>query len=748
MNRFWRINAIWRKELIDTLRDRRTLFAMILVPIILYPALMLGSLQAVDVQVSRLEREQYTVAVNNAAVKHWLTHLVNTDAGRRHGPPTSTAPATSEPSAKSQPAGPILTETSAGADRTETALQDVAAQPPGFVIEVVPDVRAAVREGAYQAGIVIDGQPPAPDEPGSERVTVVFDDSEIRSKFAARGLQGVIDRYNASIVRQRLAERGLTESFLQPILQEEANVASAEKMAGSILGQIVPLILIIMTITGSIYPAIDLTAGERERGTLETLMVAPVPTVDLIAGKFVVVAMIGMLSATLNLLSVGGTIYLGGLGSMLAQGQDFAVPLWTLPWVLLALVPMAVMFSAILLAVCSFARSFKEAQNYVMPVMIAALIPGVIGVLPGTQLEGPIRVIPVANIVILTRELLLGRIDFEAIITVSLSTTLYAGAAVAIAARLFGQEAVLFADSASIRTLLQRRFFTPRRVPAASQALLVLALMYSLNFFIQTSLQKRLEGFDFMVGVAITLVLLLVIGPAFAAWYMRVDLRSAFLLRPPPLTGIIAATCFGLSTWILVRAWLAFQQSWLPFNPELMKAIGEQFAWLETASLPTILFFMAILPAICEELFFRGYVTSGLTGTLGKAGALLIVAAAFGLSHYNVHRLIPTTMLGLLLGALAVQFRSIWPSMLAHALHNGISALSERADGLKPVLDRLGFTSDPNAITAPPNTWLFGAILLTLVGLALCLLAQRRSQEFARDDDDAAAAPAAQPDAR
>ena len=102
------------------------------------------------------------------------------------------------------------------------------------------------------------------------------------------------------------------------------------------------------------------------------------PTVDLIAGKFVVVTLIGLMSAVLNLISVGGTIYLAGVGSMLSPGTEFVIPLSALPWILLLLIPMAVMFSATLLAVCSFARSFKEAQNYIVPVMLAAMIPGVV----------------------------------------------------------------------------------------------------------------------------------------------------------------------------------------------------------------------------------------------------------------------------------------------------------------------------------------------------------------------------------
>ncbi|MFH1748926.1 MAG: ABC transporter permease subunit/CPBP intramembrane protease, partial [Planctomycetota bacterium] len=455
MNRFSRISTIWRKEFVDTLRDRRTVIAMVLVPMVLYPVLMLGSLMAFEAQVGRLQQEEYTVAVADEQVAAWLRALIDEDEAHRR-------------EERAQRQRLALNQDGSAEEAAETGARQ---KPPTYQIEVFKNVREAVMAGDAHVGLLVVGTPlPTAESTHSIHAALIMDETEIRSQIATAGLDGTLKRINERWVARRIADYELPEDFMHPMHLTQFSVASAEKRGGSVLGQIVPLILIIMTITGAIYPAIDLTAGERERGTLETLMAAPVPTVDLIAGKFVVVASIGMLSAVLNLLSIGGTIYLGGLGDILTQGQDVSIPLHTLPLVLVVLIPLAIMFSAMLLAVCSFARSFKEAQNYVMPVMMAALIPAVIGILPGTELKGPLLIMPVTNIVILTRELFMGQIDHVAILWVTLSTCIYAGAAVAVAAKLFGQEAVLFADSASIRTLLQRRFFKVRQLPSAAQA--------------------------------------------------------------------------------------------------------------------------------------------------------------------------------------------------------------------------------------------------------------------------------------
>jgi ABC-type Na+ efflux pump permease subunit len=727
--------------LFDTLRDRRTLIAMVLVPMVLYPALMLGSIQAFELQTTRLAEEKYRVVVANERVARWLRRLLDTDAARRPGAEGKSAEELLEaqtqpvePGAATRPVLPRGAERESGA--VETARMNVYERPPEYEVIVLAEgaggpaqpfrsARELVLSGQAHVALFIEGPIPALDgrHAGMPRIALLFDQSDPRSGLATSGIEGVLERARLAMVRRRLADAGLDASFDRPIEVALQNVAPQERVSGAIIGQIVPLILIIMTITGAIYPAIDLTAGERERGTLETLMVAPVPTVDLIAGKFVVVALIGMISAMLNLASIGGTIWLGGLGNILTRGHEVSIPLHVLPLVLLVLIPLAVMFSAMLLAVCSFARSFKEAQNYVMPVMIAALIPAVVGILPGTRLEGPLLIMPVANIVILTRDLFTGKLDLAAILWVTLSTTIYAGAAVAVAAKLFGQEAVLFADSASVKTIFQRRFFKPAATPSVAQALLLLAIVFSLNYFIATALMRAPGVGDtenFWYAGAAVLVILFLALPMAACRYMRVAIPSTFSLAPPPPVALAAGFCLGLSTWILAKAWFAYQRQWLPMLPEMEQEFARLSAMLDGVNPFVVLVLLAVVPALCEEFFFRGYVLSGVRGALGPAAAVLVVAFAFGISHHSVQRIVPTTALGLMFGLLVVRSGSIWPAILAHSMHNGISALAHRADGLKSLLERLGFAVGPDDWPATP--WILGAAAVAAFGLLLSLL--------------------------
>src|SRR5262249_13598169 len=190
------------------------------------------------------------------------------------------------------------------------------------------------------------------------------------------------------------------------------------------LAALVPLGLIRMTITGAVYPAIDLTAGERERGTLEMLVAAPVPRLGLLTAKYVAVLTVAVLTAVINLTAMTVTLQFSGLGGLLFGEEGLTALLVLQIFGLLLL--FAGFFSAVLLALTSFARSFKEAQAYLIPLMLLALAPGLIGMMPGLKLTGWRAVTPLLNVVLLARDLFEGKADAALAAVVVLSTLLYA----------------------------------------------------------------------------------------------------------------------------------------------------------------------------------------------------------------------------------------------------------------------------------------------------------------------------------
>ncbi len=690
-----RVWIIYRKELLEALRDRRTLIAMVLVPLLLYPVLMVVVVQALQVERSRQERATYRIAVPDNALRRWFVAILAADA------PTTT---TSQP------------EEAAAATSPRRRARVSGTQFEIVVVEGALD--ESVRGGNVQLAVTIEPPPPKDALGGdvNRTVKIYYDPSEVRSEVAMRSMQLILDRQSQRFVTERLKKSGLNNELLVPLRIAEVSVASPARLGGALLGQILPFLLVIMTVTGAIYPAIDLTAGERERGTLETLMVAPVPRTQIMAGKFLVVTTVAITSSALNLISMGATMRFTGIAEAMSAALPNAgpvvIPVQVLPIVLAAMVPFAVLFSAVMLATCSFARTFKEAQNYMTPVMIAALIPAMImSYMPSVRLAGPITVIPVANVVVMLRELFVGRFDVAAMAVTFGSTCFYAAAAVLVAAKLYGQEAVLFSDVGSYRSLLSRRLMRPAPRPGVAMAVLLTAVIFPLSFFWQTSLTTPDMSPQRLAGMTISLMLLCyLLPPLVVAWYTRLDLRETFSLRPPSARSWLGTCLVAATAPVLSVALAHLVTDWLPQSQEVLKLMSEQEHRM--LALPTVwlLFTVALLPAVCEEMAFRGFLQAGLKASMRPVWLCVAVGLVFGLFHADLWRIPTTTVLGIVLTAACYRSGSIFPAMLIHLANNASALLSTQHAWLARYLG----AEQPHSAAV-----VVGAGVASVVGLAL-----------------------------
>ncbi|MCH7526412.1 MAG: CPBP family intramembrane metalloprotease [Planctomycetes bacterium] len=650
-----RIKTVYVKELVDILRDHRTLIAMIVVPIVLYPLLMLGSIQAVSTQAEQAEQERPVVGFERE--RDWTDVVM-----------------------------PLLLEDRDHLEQMRRdavargATEEELAQIPKPLIDVeakaTAQLKDAILQREVQCGIIVED-----DGRGDGSMTdqifirLLYQPDDLRSDIAAGRLQDAFERVARYRVDRRLARVQLERAMIEPIVVSEEHLITS----GSVLGMILPFILILMTITGAIYPAIDLTAGERERGTLETLMVCPVPVVDLIVGKFLVVTTIAMMGATLNLASVTATVYFGGFTEALdidTTDNGGGFPFGALPVILFSLVPFAILMSAIMIAVCGCARTFKEAQNYITPVILAVLVPAGIAALPGSRLEGVMMVMPVGNMVLLTRELLSGvTISASTFTWVLLSTSLYAAVAVALSVHLFGKESVVFADSLSLRALLNRRLIRPAHYPSLVSAALYVAILFPIWFYVQSSLQLG-GDVDFgrvLRSTAVLMPIFFVALPLGMLIYWKIDIRTTFKLALPKGRYLLAAIIIGLTAWVPVHELFVFQEHYIASPPALSQMDQALGAALKAMPVALVFLVMAVVPALSEELLFRGFLLSGLGRSMRKWTAIVVVGCIFGVYHFFLFKFATTALLGIVLGWLCWQSRSIWPAVVAHALHNGLA---------------------------------------------------------------------------
>ncbi|UCG33557.1 MAG: CPBP family intramembrane metalloprotease, partial [Phycisphaerales bacterium] len=390
--------------------------------------------------------------------------------------------------------------------------------------------------------------------------------------------------------------------------------------------------------------------------------------------------------------------------------------------ILLCLLPFAVFSSAVTLAACSFARTFKEAQNYVMPVLIACMVPAAVGLMQTMELEGAVMVAPIANLTLLTRDLFQGTWTWTSAVVVWLSTALYAAAAVTVATRLFSQEAVIFADSAPLRTLLTRRWLPPKNLPTPSQVLLPVAILFPLLFYLQTALHQRSGGdlVRFIHNWGIVQVLLFVGVPGLVIWYLKLDLRRTLSLGPPRLLVWPAVILIGATSWIVATEIGVFQLKYLGRGLQLTDMEAAMRSLFSGLGLWQALLFVAVLTGVCEEVLFRGFLLAGVRRAAGKWGAIAVVGIVFGVFHLYGFKLLVTCLLGMLLAWLCWQTRSIWPAILVHIMHNAAAVCLV---SLPQLTETLRFDAAGSSDHLPAHIIIPGFVLFALA--LLCIAAIR-----------------------
>jgi sodium transport system permease protein len=396
------VGIVYRKELIDSLRDRRTLISMIAVPLLIMPLLMIGFGVVSVALLGEAMRETPKVMV-----------LGGEDSPR------------------------LMAELG--------GLKDVEIVPAksDYADEISnKQIRAAVEIPAGFDAKLAAGEP--------TEVKIYMYEGELKSGFGAQRLQRFFQRLRDRSVREQLQARQLPESLARPFDIVEQNVAPPEKVGGAILGGLVPYFVILLCMTGAMYPAMDLTAGEKERGTIETILCSPVSRTHLVLGKFLMVLTASIATAILAIISMSASFGAGRklLLGVVSQEADAALQITitgkAIASIFLVVLPVAVFFSAALLALSLFAKSYKEAQSYISPLMIIMVMPAVAALLPGVELTPVLALVPVLNTSLVSKEIIAGSYHWSLIAVIFLSSSAYAALALAIAVKLFQREDVLF----------------------------------------------------------------------------------------------------------------------------------------------------------------------------------------------------------------------------------------------------------------------------------------------------------------
>jgi sodium transport system permease protein len=552
---------------------------------------------------------------------------------------------------------------------------DAAVSFPADFAQRLTEYRQALRKLAKQ---IPANRPKDPEAmPPLPKPQIIYTTANERSQIAFARLSMVLENWAEEVGKTTLAAGGVPESAIRPFSVDTNDVAAATAYHGAaIWSKILPVLLLVWAMTGAFYPAVDLCAGEKERGTLETLLSSPAERSEIVLGKLLTIMLFSGLTSALNIVSVGIT------GCMLfGRFQQFSgPPPLAVLWLAIALVPVAALFSALCLALAAFARSTKEGQYYLMPLLLVTLPLAIMPMAPGVELNLGNSLIPITGIVLLLKTVLEGSYLLAMqYLPVVLAVTLTAcWLAVRWAVDQFNSESVLFRESERFDVMLWLRHLARDRQPTPTVAGAVFCgvLILMLKFFMSTALPKE-DGFGYIVQVMLVTQLAVIATPAML---MAIMLTSSppqtLLLKRPRLLTLPAAVALAVAVHPLMITMSWVIQKLYPVPEELKHALDGLQSMFATADRWQLLLIFALLPAVCEELAFRGFILSGFRHLGHKWRAIAFSALFFGIAHGFLQQSISACLLGVVLGYLAVQSGSILPGILFHVTHNTLAMVT------------------------------------------------------------------------
>ena len=650
------IGVLLRTELRMIFRDRRILFTSILLPILATPLLMVISQRSVQKRESSLKSREYFYSVGGEQVGELRTLLQAT----RERLATNTPPFKFTERAVTNTA-----KSSAAPGLVEDEIQFGLTVHQGNATNNTAGGAKKSGEGGSQA----EGE----DElAGSLAVNIHFRGDRDYSAFAAREILSALRE------TRRLQRSGLLRQHSFPIevsqvgAVETRDVADKDAVAGRKLGTGLMVLLFFFVMTGGAVVAADSIAGEKERGTLETLLTSAASRMEILLAKQLSVLVMALLITVIqvgNLFALAMFKVLPGLGDI-----SGVLNLWVVLLLILLCLPMAALVCNALLLVSGYAKTYKEAQMYLMPMILVGILPALAPMLPGASLRSVMVLVPMANLAVGVRDVLSRQYDWPMLALAWIITTGTAvwlmrwGVRFLLAERMItssGRDAV---DATGGLGLYERhvwRWFG-----------LIWACLILISGFT--------EKMDLRVQIVTNLILLFLGCSLLILRYYRLPVREALAFRfPRPLVwlGVLIAVPSG---YICAIGVFELANLFIPAPQSMVEQFGSS---LLPPHIPKwqILLGISVLPGICEEITFRGVLLHGLHRRLHPALLVVVVGLVFGVFHVALFRFVPTAALGMMFAAVTMLTGSIYPAMVWHALNNaqGVTSLMQiPEDGL------------------------------------------------------------------
>lgn len=628
------IKEIFKKEILDIVRDRKSIFMMIVVPILLYPIIMVLLMGIMNSSINKMTSETITLGLSSAPNAEFVEIVDSENAIREK-------------------------EDTLGNIEIKTNIKDYKSELEKGEIDAYID--NSIKDNDYK--VIINS---ASDESGIKS-NAIFD---------------VMNKYKRKMSEREIEKHGLnSKQILEPIKYEKVDITNSAKKAGMLLGQVIPFILIIGVLFGSIYPAIDVMAGEKERGTLETLFSLPISNMELVIGKYMAVSASAILTSLLNIISMSCTLGYFMKAESIYNPSMMHINYSVLGGAVLITVVSVILFaqvvSALAMCVCSFAKTFKEAQNYITPLMLIIMVPAYISMIPNISLSRITATIPVVNISLLIKSVISLRANMKMVSLVLIVNLIFVLISLVLLSKIFNSEDILFGEKRNFKLIQSRSSIKEGSMPGISDGFMVYVLAFISLIYVSPILNMKLG----IMGNTINQFIMALI-PILVAVYIKADFKKLFSIKKIKIKDIIRAAV----TWFVGSLIMSvFVMILLKLFPDQMK-VSEQLNEIIKSSggLFTQIILFALVPAICEEILFRGFVLSAFRDkkTFGQKNekhivfAIVVSGILFGIMHLDFIRIIPTSILGMVMAYNVYKSKSIFTSVGIHFFNNLLSVLS------------------------------------------------------------------------
>ena len=386
------ILTVIKKELIDTLRDRRTLISAIIMPALLLPFMLYGFTKLSERIMKKEEEKKLKVALLDAPTQFDLAF----DTSRYE----------------------IITNIT------------------------VEEGRDGILSDSLDAMVAfLDGYMDKVNNAGTGKVNMWYKSTNLSVKDR---LSKIIDDYEQTLLDARIIDLSLTKDAINPLELYKYDIAPKKEQLGKLAGGFLPYLFIIFCFTGCMYPGLDLITGEKERGTIETLLTVPASRFKILLGKVITIAIVGLAAATMTILGLVAALKLmPDIPEDLLETISNIIQFKYVAMLLVMIIPLSFFFAGMISAMVVRAKSFKEAQSILTPISFVIIMPALIGVMPGIELTWATAAIPILNIALATKEIVAGTINMGHYIFVVASLVLLAIAAVWISYKQFSKEGMV-----------------------------------------------------------------------------------------------------------------------------------------------------------------------------------------------------------------------------------------------------------------------------------------------------------------